>query len=137
MVLAACCLLERPSDRRTLAVWNRRASGLCLPGGLVEPGETPIAALLRELQEEVGIVAVAEDFTEIYAAPHASPRARADRVHVFAATTPHRESWRPQARELGCPIAWVTRESLLAVSPFRDFYARMFERLSVIGLVPR
>ena len=30
---------------------------MAIPGGKIDPGETPDAAVLRELQEEVGIVA--------------------------------------------------------------------------------
>lgn len=36
---------------------------LCIPGGHVEVGETPKQAALRELKEELGITASAEDLT--------------------------------------------------------------------------
>lgn len=124
--LAACCLLQRPLDGRILTVWNKRAAGLCLPVGLVEDGEQPIDAAIRELREETGLEARPLDLVEVYTASHASPRARAGHVHVFVVTAPDRGSWRPRAREPGCPIAWVTHASLLAVSPFRDFYTGMF-----------
>jgi ADP-ribose pyrophosphatase YjhB (NUDIX family) len=129
--LAACVLLQRPSDHRILTVWNKRAAGLCLPGGLVEEGETPAAAAVRELREEVGLalVGVPHDLVEVYSAPHESPRARADRVHVFAVTDPDRGLWQPRAIESGCPIAWLAAPALLAVSPFRDFYEGMFAHL--------
>jgi ADP-ribose pyrophosphatase YjhB (NUDIX family) len=124
--LAACCLIERPDDR-FLVVWNARAGGWCLPGGLVEQGERVVDAARRELREETCIDW--HRFVEVYSAPHSSPRARAERVHVFRPDGSPPDGWRPREGERGRPVVWMARDELLRVSPFRDFYAGMFARI--------
>lgn len=53
LILSAACLLD--ADQRLLLVRKRGTRAFMLPGGKREPGETALAALQRELLEELDL----------------------------------------------------------------------------------
>ena len=57
-------LAQRPAGKAMAGLWE-------FPGGKLEPGETPEAALVRELQEELGIVTEPECLAPLTFASHA------------------------------------------------------------------
>ena len=72
-LVAACALVDR--DGRVLIAQRPRGrtlSGLWeFPGGKVQPGETPEAALTRELREEIGIEVARHCLAPLCFASHA------------------------------------------------------------------
>lgn len=59
-------LTQRPAGKSMAGLWE-------FPGGKVEPGETPEVALIRELQEELGINTWASCLAPLTFASHSYP----------------------------------------------------------------
>lgn len=88
-------LAQRPEGKSMAGLWE-------FPGGKVEPGETPEAALMRELHEELGISTWESCLAPLTFASHAY-----DDFHLLMPLFVCRK-WEgvPQARE-GQRLAWV------------------------------
>lgn len=73
VLVVACALVD--SDRRVLVTQRppgKQLAGLWeFPGGKIEPGERPEAALIRELAEELGIVVEEPCLAPLVFASHA------------------------------------------------------------------
>ena len=96
-------LAQRPEGKSMAGLWE-------FPGGKVEPGETPEAALIRELQEELGIDTWASCLAPLTFASHSYPD-----FHLLMPLFACRK-WdgTPQSRE-GQTLKWVKSSKL------RDF----------------
>ena len=94
-------------DGRFLLVRKRGTSAFMQVGGKPEPGETPLAALLREVAEEIGVDVDPRDVRAVgrIEAPAASEPDHVVDAHVFAVDLPHGADPQPLA-ELE-DLVWV------------------------------
>jgi 8-oxo-dGTP diphosphatase len=109
LLVAACALIDsdgrvllarRPEGKKMAGLWE-------FPGGKLLPGETPEAALIRELREELGIEVANACLAPFAFASHPYPT-----FHLLMPLYLCRR-WRgaPQPRE-GQTLAWVRPEKL-------------------------
>jgi len=109
LLVAACALIDvdsrvllaqRPQDKAMAGLWE-------FPGGKLDAGETPEAALVRELNEELGI-----DTAESCLAPLAFASHSYGNFHLLMPLYACRV-WKgvPVARE-GQALAWVRKKNL-------------------------
>jgi 8-oxo-dGTP diphosphatase len=110
VLVAACALVDaegrillarRPEGKKMAGLWE-------FPGGKIEPFETPEAALIRELKEELGIAVEAKNLAPFAFASHPY-----DSFHLLMPLYLCRR-WhgKPQPRE-GQALAWVAPDRLV------------------------
>lgn len=108
-LVVACALIDvdnrvliaqRPKGKSMAGLWE-------FPGGKVEPGERPEEALIRELQEELGVETKIECLAPLSFASHAY-----DDFHLLMPLYICRRFWgTPQPKE-GQALKWVRANKL-------------------------
>lgn len=109
LLVVACALID--ADRRVLIAQRPEGKNLAglweFPGGKLEPGESPEEALIRELEEELGISTKTACLAPVSFASHSY-----DNVHLLMPLYACRK-WQgvPEARE-HTALKWVRPQHL-------------------------
>lgn len=113
---ASTVVLLRP-DRSVFLIRRLRAMAFggmwVFPGGALEPGETPVDAAVRELQEETGVVVSPDSLVpwHRWLTPVFEPK-RFDTWFFLAPLPPLQEPQLPEAE--ASQMQWITLEDALA-----------------------
>jgi 8-oxo-dGTP diphosphatase len=124
IVIAAAVLLN--SQGHMLTVRKRGTVEFMQPGGKIDAGETPVEALARELEEEIGLE-LPDQISEhgIFRAPAAHQPGRTVEAHVFAfrhdrpvrvAGEIEELAWVDPKVPSGLPLAALTRDFMLPLA---------------------
>ncbi len=94
-------------EKRFLVVTNRKHEGFTLPGGSIEPGESPQDAAERELLEETGCESLRTTHIGTFELPW---KGKPYRIYCFLGDIGTQE---PSVVEEGSLPFWVTRNEIL------------------------
>jgi 8-oxo-dGTP pyrophosphatase MutT (NUDIX family) len=131
--LRIAAALMTDTQGRMLVVRKHGTGAFMQPGGKIDPGETPLAALVRELKEELGMdidpaLPVPLGRLSAPAAFESNTQVEADIFHVTTSQAPQRAA---EIEEL----AWIDAQTSLPLAPLtRDRVLPLLMRLSRGGV---
>lgn len=125
----AVCVILLDNDGHLLGVSRRnKPNDMNLPGGKVDPGETPEEACVRETKEEVGV-----DISDLELVYSGICKGEVD-YECFCYLAEHQGT--PSSSEEGLTVRWITWNELLDESnAFADYNRRLFESMQGYGTV--
>lgn len=124
MLHAVTAYIRSPRHRGLILAVSRKdnASAFGLPGGKIDPGETPEQAVVREVKEETGL-----DFSNVQPVFSRVCEGGIDGIAYLTTTFVGDISGEISTQEKGI-VAWVS-EDILLDGPFGRYNEALFEAL--------
>lgn len=124
------------NQNRLLLVKNLDSPHYYLPGGHIEAHEAPLAALLRELKEEIGLICRDTIFLgEFPNTWHDSIHTHKETNWLYIAHCNQKLASKLKSKEKGLTLHWISHQALLSTpiypSSLRDAALKSYETFGI------
>lgn len=124
-LFSVCALVINNRGEILCCSRRNKPDDLGLPGGKIDPGETPDQAMLRELKEETGITAIV--FHNIFERGEETADGRMSRTYYVS-----KYEGEPASQEEGITVSWQKPSRLLEENcSFREFNRQLLHTIMV------
>lgn len=134
-LFAVTIILIDEFDRILTVARKSNDNDINLPGGKIDPGETPIDALKREVEEETGFVIDIHRVTEIFRMIDSENHLCSTFVYETRLNSSEIKEGKPEGEGM---VRWLHFDAVCAkTSTYREYNKKLKEELIFFGYLPK